>query len=341
VTLRAAHYLNQFFAGVGGEESAALSPVRREGPVGPGRRLQALLGDAATIVTTVFCGDDRAASSAGTAAEVLALAGDVDLVIAGPAFTSGRYGVACARVAAAAANAGRQGLAAMHPDNPGIGEVGPVPVVQMTETARGMEESLRRLASVVRALASGTPLTSVEHVLVRTARINLLAERCAAERAIDILMARLQGDRAATEIVLRGFGRVTPAPPVPDPAAAVVALGTEGALVPGGNPDRLESARARRWLRYPIAGRATLVPGEFVSVHGGFSTVLANADPHRILPLDAARRMEAEGRIGRLHDHYLVTAGNATHVRTAEGFGVEWAAELRRAGVAAAILTAT
>jgi betaine reductase len=87
VTLRAAHYLNQFFAGVGGEESAALSPVRREGPVGPGRRLQALLGDAATIVTTVFCGDDRAASSAGTAAEVLALAGDVDLVIAGPAFT--------------------------------------------------------------------------------------------------------------------------------------------------------------------------------------------------------------------------------------------------------------
>ncbi|MGH7749775.1 MAG: glycine/betaine/sarcosine/D-proline family reductase selenoprotein B, partial [Candidatus Dormibacteria bacterium] len=103
----------------------------------------------------------------------------------------------------------------------------------------------------------------------------------------------------------------------------------------------LESARARRWLRYPLAGCAGLAAGEFESVHGGFSTVLANADPHRILPLDAARALESEGRFGRLHDEYLVTAGNGTHVATAVRFGVEWAAELHRAHVQAAVLTAT
>jgi glycine reductase len=178
-------------------------------------------------------------------------------------------------------------------------------------------------------------------VIVPAVRRNRLADRCAAERAVDLLLARLRGDRDATEIPVTGFGSVRPAPPVADPASATVVLVTEGALVPGGNPDRLESARARGWRRYSLAGRDRLTAGEFESVHGGFSTVLANADPHRILPLDAARELEAEGRIGRLHDEYLVTAGNGTHVGAAAAFGVEWAAELRRAGVQAAILTAT
>jgi betaine reductase len=341
VTLRAVHYLNQFFAGVGGEEAAGSPPARREGPVGPGRRLQAMLGDAVRIVATVHCGDDRAASDPDAPRAILELAGDADLIVAGPAFTSGRYGIACARVAAAAVAAGGRAVASMHEDNPGAVEAGAAPVVLSLETGRGMEESLRRLARALGAIAAGDALSSVDHVLVRAVRGNRLADRCAAERAVDLLLARLRGDRAATEIAVSGFGRVTPAPPVADPGAAVVALVTEGALVPHGNPDRLESARARRWLRYSLAGRSGLAAGEFESVHGGFSTVLANADPHRILPLDVAREMEAEGRIGRLHDEYLVTAGNGTHVATAAGFGVEWAAELRRANVQAAILTAT
>ena len=67
----------------------------------------------------------------------------------------------------------------------------------------------------------------------------------------------------------------------------------------------------------------------------------ANADPHRILPLDAARELEEEGAIGRLHEEYLVTAGNGTSVANAKRFGIEWAADLRHSGARAAILTAT
>jgi glycine reductase len=124
-------------------------------------------------------------------------------------------------------------------------------------------------------------------------------------------------------------------------ASATVALVTEGAVVPAGNPDRLESARATRWLRYQIEGVDALASGEWESVAGGFATTAANADPNRLLPLDAARTLEREGAIGRLHGEFMVTVGNGTPVATARRFGVEWAAELRKAGVQAAILTAT
>ena len=78
-----------------------------------------------------------------------------------------------------------------------------------------------------------------------------------------------------------------------------------------------------------------------VSVHGGFSTVVANANPNRILPLDVARELQAEGTIGRLYAEYFVTTGNGTSVANGARYGVEWAAELRKQGVQAAILTST
>lgn len=341
--MRVVHYINQFFAGVGGEDQAAVRPQRREGAVGPGRRLQALLGDEHEIVATVFCGDDQAASDATAAAEVLALAREAgaEMVLAGPAFGSGRYGIACARVAAAAHEAGLLALAAMSPDNPGVAEAGSAAVVAGGETARQMGPSLEVLAAAARRLAAGEAPGSIEGIIAPAARLNRFAEHNAAERAVSLALARVAGDRAATEIPLPDFGEVAPAPPIDDPSQVLVALLSEGAVVPAGNPDRLESARARKWLRYPLSGRDGLPPGEYQSVHGGFSTVAANQDPNRILPLDAARDLEREGRIGRLHGEYLVTAGNGTSVADATRFGAEWADELRRAGVRAAILTAT
>ena len=55
--VRVMHYINQFFAGIGAEEKADVPVDFREGPIGPGKRLQELLGDSAEIVVTVYCGD--------------------------------------------------------------------------------------------------------------------------------------------------------------------------------------------------------------------------------------------------------------------------------------------
>ena len=245
--MKIAHYVNQFFAGIGGEEEAAAGPELREGPVGPGKRLAALLGDDHEIVATAVCGDDHASGHPEFAAALVEQAREAgaELLVAGPAFTSGRYGLACARIATAAAEAGLPALAAMHPDNPGLAEAAGTPVVESGATAREMRPSLERLAAAARKLATGEELSAEDGRVGPVARTNRMAERSAAERAVALLVRRLGGDREATEIPLPAFDQITPAAPLSDPAEALVALLTEGGFVPAGNPDRLESARAR------------------------------------------------------------------------------------------------
>ncbi len=336
---RVVHYINQFFAGIGGEDSASQGPELVEGAVGPGRKLDELLGDEHQIVATVWCGDDH---GPGAAPEILELiqSAEPDLVVTGPAFTSGRYGLACARVAAAATEAGLTALASMHEDNPGLDEAGAAPAVASGEVARRMGPSLQTLAAAARKVLAGEALTAEDGRIGKVTRRSSMAGTSAASRAVDLALLRLGGDRDATEIPLPRFDSVTPAAPVADVTSTTVALVTEGGLVPDDNPGNLESARATRWLRYPLDAD-TLEPGSYRSVHGGFSSVHANADPHRIVPLDVARELEREGAIGQLVPEYFVTTGNGTSVANARKFGIEWATDMRRSGARAAILTAT
>jgi len=53
------------------------------------------------------------------------------------------------------------------------------------------------------------------------------------------------------------------------------------------------------------------------------------------------RELEREGRIGRLHDRYYATVGNATSVAQAARFGAEIAALLVNEGVQAVVFTST
>ena len=341
--MRIVHYVNQFYAGLGGEDSAGIGPRILDGTVGPGRLLSQVLGDEHQIVATLVCGDDHAASNAAVAQELLEMArsAHAELLVAGPAFGSGRYGLACARLVAAAHAAGLPALASMHPDNPGMSDAADAPVIAAGATSRQMRPTLQTVASAIAKLATGAALTAADGRVTPAARIGRLVEQRSAARAVELVLRRLGGDREATEIPVGGFDVVDPAGPVDKAANVTVALVTEGAVVPAGNPDRLESARATRWLRYQIDGMDALASGEWESVDGGFATTAANADPNRLLPLDAARTLEREGVIGQLHDEFLVTVGNGTSVATARRLGVEWAAELRKAGVQAAILTAT
>jgi len=55
--IRVVHYINQFFAGIGGEEKADYKPEVREEVVGPGMALNAEFKGEAEIVATIICGD--------------------------------------------------------------------------------------------------------------------------------------------------------------------------------------------------------------------------------------------------------------------------------------------
>ncbi len=341
--IRVVHYLNQFFAGFGGEDKAATPPGVKPGAVGPGRKLQELLGPEYEVVATVYCGDDIAAAEGDAIPTVLGLIKNQnpDVVVAGPAFTSGRYGVATARVAAAVMAAKIPVIGSMHADNPGLDEASGAVIIGSGANVREMAPSLEKVAAAVKKVVAGGALTAEDGRIGKTPRRNVVVQRNAAQRGIDLLVARLAGKNQPSEVELPKFDHVLPAQPVADVSQALVAFLTEGGLVPVGHPGRLESARATRWLRYPIADREALKTGEFMSVHGGFSTVHANNDPHRILPLDVAREFVAEKKIGKLFGEFFATTGNGTTVPNARKFGVEWAAELRKAGIQAAVLTAT
>jgi betaine reductase len=343
--VRAVHYLNQFFAGLGGEEAAETPPTRLDGPVGPGRGLAAEL-QGIEIVATLACGDDYFGEHEDEALERLLdllSTEQPDLLLAGPAFGSGRYGFACARFSRTAAERlDIAALAAMHEENPGVAAAdGAVPIAATAVNVAGMREALPRMAHLAEALASGRALGSPEEegYVPRGFRRNRVAERAGAERAIDLLLAKLAGETRSE--VAGGFDRVPPPAPVRDLSQALVALVTEAGCVPQGNPDRLPTIRARGWLRYELGDARTLAPGSYESVHGGFDVTLANEDPNRLVPLDTVSGLAQEGRLGRVHDVFYTTTGNGTPVAASTRFGREIAAELRDAGVEAVLLSGT
>ena len=99
MSYRVVHYINQFFANIGGEEMAHIAPEIREGFVGPGMAFNQAWKGEAEIVKTIICGDSYYAEHEKDAkAQILdwVKAEKPDMFIAGPAFNAGRYGYACA-----------------------------------------------------------------------------------------------------------------------------------------------------------------------------------------------------------------------------------------------------
>ena len=56
--MQVVHYLNQFFAGIGGEEAANHELSLSAHPEGAARALVNLMGDTASLKATIICGDN-------------------------------------------------------------------------------------------------------------------------------------------------------------------------------------------------------------------------------------------------------------------------------------------
>ena len=103
-TLRILHYINQFYGGIGGEDKASVGLSTKDGPVGPGMLMKTVLAGRGEIVKTVICGDNYISEhQAEVIPQILDIIREVkpDLVLAGPGFNAGRYGIACAALTAA------------------------------------------------------------------------------------------------------------------------------------------------------------------------------------------------------------------------------------------------
>jgi betaine reductase len=347
------HYLNQFFGGIGGEDQAYLAPQWFDGPKGPGQ-LMAGLAPNIEIVGTIVAGDNYVAENLDDAvAEIVGLieakrapeAGlNPGLLLAGPAFNAGRYAMACGAVCQAVqARLGLPAVTAMYEENPAV-EIyrRPVTIVRAGSDVMGMRDAAAGMVRVGLKLVTGEAIVPTEDgTIPHGLRQNYFAEATGAQRAVDMLLRKLNSEAIGSEYPMPVFSRVPPAPAVRDMSTTTLALITSGGIVPRGNPDRIESANASKFGAYSLQGLDRLSAQTHQSVHGGYDPTFANEDPNRVLPLDVVRDLEREGRIGRLCETYYATVGNATSVERAQLYGQEIATLLVNVGVQAVILTST
>ena len=354
MTKKVIYYVNQFFGGLGGEDTADVAPEIREGVVGPAMAAAKQLEDA-EITHTIICGDNFMGSNTEEAiASILAMLEDkeFDLLIAGPAFQAGRYGIACGNVCKAVGEKfGVPTCTSMHAENPGVEMFKKdTYILDGANAAAKMRKDLKNLCKFANKLLSGEELKGAvaEGYFPRGKRAELFLEdkyeNTAAYRGVQMLIKKIKGEPYQTECVVPVKDLVDPAPPIADLAHATIAFVTSGGIVPVGNPDHIQSASATRWGRYDISGMDYLPNREangYMTIHAGYDPAAADADPNRIVPLDALRQHEKEGKFGRLHNYFYSTVGTGTTESEAARMAGEMIPYLQEDGVDGIVFVST
>ena len=347
--IKVVHYINQFFAQIGGEEKADYPAEIRVGEVvGPGLALTQNFKDEAEIIATVICGDSYFNENLEKAkADILAMVKEQapDVFIAGPAFNAGRYGVACGTIAAAVQEElGIPAVTGMYVENPGADMFkNKVYTVPTKNSAAGMRDAVKKLAPLALKLAKGEKIgaSCEDNYMPNGIRVNLFEEKRGSKRAVEMLLKKIAGKPFVTEFPMPTFDKVDPQPAIKDLSKATIALCTSGGIVPKGNPDHIESSNATRYGEYDITGVNDLTEETYETAHGGYDPVYANEDADRVLPVDVMREFEREGVIGKLHNKFYTTVGNGTAVLSSKAFADEYAQKLIADGVDAVIMTST
>ena len=346
--MKVVHYINQFFAGIGGEEQADLPPEVRPGALGPGRLLDTLLPEGSHVVASVICGDNYAAQHLEETQDfVVGAAKDAgaDLIVAGPCFQAGRYGTAAGAVCAAVqARLGTPSITGMAAENPGTDLYHQeIYIVDSGQDPAQMRDVLARMANLGTKLVNKEPISkpSEEGYFPQGILRSEFVNDTAAQRLARMLLGKVKGLPFESEVPAPTFETVAPPPAVPDISKATIALVTDGGLVPVGNPDKFTRAFSQAWGAYSIKDRNNLEEADYEVVHGGYDIRHVQADPDRLVPVDVLREMEQSGLIGRLHDEFMSTTGNANPLKNSRRLGREIAARLKDAHVDAVILTST
>lgn len=344
---RVLYYLNQFFGQIGGEEKAGIEPSYLENNIGPSNGFNDFISDIGEIIGTLICGDNYFNENKDKAIKFIMEVikkQKPDVVVAGPAFNAGRYGMACAGVANAVIDEFNiPVVTGMYIENPGVDECkSKAYVISVANSAKGMRQALSAMASLTRKLLEGEKigLPEKEGYIPQGKRLTVFSEEKGSTRAVKMLLARLNNEPFETELPMPVFDKVTPAIPIKNIANATIALVTSGGIVPHGNPDRVQSASAQKWAKYDIEGINEL-SSKYCTIHGGYDPVYANEKPDRVAPLDILKKFEKDNLIGKVYKYFYTTTGTGTSVGNARNFGVEIGKELKEAGVDGVILTST
>ncbi len=352
--IKVVHVLNQFFGGIGGEEKADAPVALSVGTVGAARGLQMQLGNEAQIVGTICFGDNYFHDHKEQATKfVLDALGELQpqVLVAGPAFNAGRYGMSCVEICHAVATAlNIPCITAMHEENPAIlayrDHANPdVFCLPTPETTAGMAQALSALGKFALRVAGKESIgpAAREGYFPRGIRRIVKTERPGYQRAIDMLLKKINDEPFETEIPMEAWEDIPPAAPLANLRDRNIAVVTTSGVVPWGNPDRFKTYRNSFWRKYNIAEVKELEPGKWEAVHGGYNVAHMNRNPHYGVPLDALRTLEAEGKIGagKLYPAYYVIPGNQGSPAVMRRMGREIAADLKQNNVEGVLFVAT
>lgn len=157
-------------------------------------------------------------------------------------------------------------------------------------------------------------------------------ETPAYKRAIDMLLKKINDEEFESELPIPELDTVDIADPVKYLSKIKVTLVTSGGIVPVDNPNRIQSASATRWGKYYIKDVDQLQNRRqeaFKTIHAGYDPAAADTDPNRVVPVDAMRQYEKEGKIGKLYHYFYSTVGPGTTQGEAARMGREIAQELK------------
>ena len=344
---KAIYYINQFFGGVGGESDADFEPVIQEGTVGPAAAVQSAL-NGVEITHTIICGDNFMASHSEEALRRIDgfLADkEFDIFLAGPAFRSGRYGLSCGAICKhMTGKYGVPAVTSMNEENPGLEMYSEEDfyIMKGSESAVRMKKDIAGMAKMADKLAAGEEIlwADAEGYFPHGIRKEVWLDKIAADRTVDMLLAKINGEPFETEFKIEVRDNVVPSK-AHDMSKTTIALITSGGLVPMGNPDRLPGGTCSVWLEYDISKMDSLKSGDFYSVHCGINTDYVNADPEVLIPLTAYRELVKEGKLGGIHDYMITTTGNLATARDARRMGQGIAKLLKSKQIQAAVLTST
>lgn len=342
------HYINQFYAGIGGEDQASIGLGTRDGAMGPGLALEDALGDEFKIVKTIICGDNTIAEQPDSIIPQLldeVSAAEADLFLAGPGFNAGRYGLGCGSACAAVTEKLKiPAVTALYSENPGTDLYkNRCYILQSENNARHLRETVKDMAAFAKRLVEGDAIGDgkQEHYHGSGPAIEIDYGIPAFTRGIDMLLKKYRGEPFKTEVIMPNHEEI----PIPDLGKPLsecrIAVVTDGGLVPIGNPDHQVPTNSKHYRSYSIKGMSTLKPEDWEVSHQGYDNSYVLEDPNRLVPIDALRDLQKKGVIKSVDERIFSTAGVMTPMEKCKEFGEGIAKELKEDGVDAVIETST
>lgn len=346
--LKIVYYMNQFFGGEGGEESASEGIAVFEGTKGISGIFESAYGGDCKVAATIICGDNYIAENLDKVCdEIIEIVKKYspDAFVAGPAYAAGRYGVACGALCTKIAEKlSIPTVTAMNELNPGVQLYHKkVYILKTGDNARAIKTDVEKMAAFVKRILAGETigLPDDEGYFARGYKRNKKSEKTPPERAVDMLLDKFYNREFTTEIPLPSSEDVPRPNPIKDLSKITVALATDGGLYPIDNPDNMPTQNADRFGAYDISGMDELKPGEWKIRHNGFDNTFSNADPNRLVPVDSMREMEREGVIGKLYDKFLATTGLVATVENSTKTGKAMVDYVKEHNIDAVVLTST